>query len=272
VIYVVDRNNMGHHNATTDPVVQEWTADGRSFSTPAFWDNTLYYFGVQFGTGHPGESFAFDPGSGMFTTTPSASTPSTFRFSGATPSVSASSPTDNGIVWAIETGSHGTDGQPAMPPAAPYPPAGPAVLHAFDANNIGTELWNSSTNASDAAGNAVKFTVPTIANGKVYVPTRGNDDTLGGGTVFGQVDVYGLRKRGPALKRGYQVTVIEPQEELQAGDEVFIADCCRKRTLPSGSSNHPLGIEGWGHGECFYRHLHLKRRLRRRRARTPSIN
>jgi len=100
--------------------------------------------------------------------------------------VSASSPTTNGIVWAIESGDHGTDAQP------PFPPAGPAVLHAFDATNIGTELWNSATAASDKAGNAVKFTVPTVANGKVYVPTRGNDDTLGGGNIFGEVDVYGM--------------------------------------------------------------------------------
>jgi hypothetical protein len=184
VIYVVDRTNMGHHNTTTDAVVQEWTADGKSFSTPAFWNNTLYYFGIQFGTSHQGEMFPFDTGMGMFTTTPSASTTSQFRFTGATPSISASSPTTDGIVWALETGSHGTDHGAAL--------AGPAVLHAFDATNIATELWNSSTNAGDAAGNAVKFTVPTIANGKVYVPTRGNDDTEGGGTIFGEVDVYGL--------------------------------------------------------------------------------
>jgi hypothetical protein len=191
-MYVVDRTNMGHFNATADAVHQEWMVDGRAFSTPAFWNNTMYYFGIQFQTGHPGESFSFNTSNGMFTTTPSASTPSMFRFSGASPSVSASSPTTDGIVWAIESGSHGTDGQPAAPPAAPYPPAGPAVLHAFDATNIATELWNSSDVASDAAGNAVKFTVPTIANGKVYVPTRGNDDTLGNGTIFGEVDVYGL--------------------------------------------------------------------------------
>ena len=191
-MYVVNRDGMSHFNSTADAVHQEWMVDGRGFSTPAFWNNTLYYFGVVFKNSHPGESFTFNPANGMFSTTPSVSTPSGFRFSGATPSVSASSPTSNGIVWAIESGAHGTDGQGAAPPAPQYPPAGPAVLHAFDATNIGTELWNSSTNARDKAGNAVKFTVPTVANGKVYVPTRGNDDTLGGGSIFGEVDVYGL--------------------------------------------------------------------------------
>ena len=34
--------------------------------------------------------------------------------------------------------------------------------------------------------------VPTVANGKVYIGTRGSDDTVGGGTTFGEVDVYGL--------------------------------------------------------------------------------
>ena len=109
VIYVVDRTNMGHHTTTTDNIVEEWTADGKSFSTPAFWNNTLYYFGIQFGTTHPGEMFPFDTGLGMFAKMPSKSTPSGYRFNGATPSVSASSATANGIVWALETGSHGTD-------------------------------------------------------------------------------------------------------------------------------------------------------------------
>jgi hypothetical protein len=104
-----------------------------------------------------------------------------------TPSISASSATTDGILWAIDAANYGTSDHGAAL-------AGPAVLHAFDASNIATELWNSSqaTGGRDTAGNAVKFTVPTVANGKVYIGTRGSDNTQGGGTTFGEIDVYGL--------------------------------------------------------------------------------
>jgi len=181
--YVLNRSNMGHFNSSTDSVVQTWSASP-AFSTPAFWNNTMYYFGVTFGSSQAGQAYAFNTGTGLFNTTPASQTASGFRFPGATPSVSAAG-SSNGIVWAINSGSFCTNQSSSC---------GPGVLHAYSASSLATELWNSSQNSGDAAGNAVKFTVPTIANGKVYVGSRGNNT---GGvdsstSTPGQIDVYGL--------------------------------------------------------------------------------
>jgi hypothetical protein len=81
-----------------------------------------------------------------------------------TPSISAHG-TSNGIVWAIDSTNFGGPG--------------PAVLHAYDATNVGTELYSSANLLADKAGNGVKFTVPTIANGKVYIGTQTELDVYG---------------------------------------------------------------------------------------------
>jgi hypothetical protein len=190
IFFLLNRDNMGKYN-TTDAAVQEWQGNSSSFQTPGFWNNNLYYFGVTFGGTTGGTVFAFNPTTRMFATTTTATTPSQFGFAGATPSISASSATTDGILWAIDTAQFGTGGGVSKA-------GGAAVLHAFDAGNIASELWNSSQNASgrDTAGNAIKFTVPTIANGKVYIGTRGSDDSVAAdnttSTTFGEIDVYGL--------------------------------------------------------------------------------
>jgi hypothetical protein len=186
--YVLDRNNMGHFSPSTDSVVQTWTGS-RAFSTPAFWNNTMYYFGVTFASQQAGQAYAFNTTTGLFNTIPTSQTPTGFGFPGATPSISSNANgTTNGtsIVWAINSNAYCTPQSHSC---------GPAVLHSYDASNLTNELWNSSQGTGNTAGNAVKFTVPTVANGKVYVGTRG--DNAGGlnssTSTPGQIDVYGLK-------------------------------------------------------------------------------
>jgi hypothetical protein len=154
---------------------------GGIFATPAFWNNTLFIAPIN----QPMLAYSFDPAVDKFSpTTPTSQSPTPFGFPGSTPSVSASASGGNAIVWGIDSRRSCT-GQGC----------GPAVLHAYDATNLAHELWNSSKNAADAAGNAVKFTVPTVANGKVYVGTRGNNTggANGSTTVSGELEVYGLK-------------------------------------------------------------------------------
>jgi hypothetical protein len=108
-----------------------------------------------------------------------------FGYPGSTPSISASGNT-NGIVWMLDDSQYCT-------PAAPGCAA--AVLHAYDASDVTKELWNSANSSADRAGNAVKFTLPTIANGKVYIGTRGNNagGAYGSTSISGELDVYGLK-------------------------------------------------------------------------------
>ena len=147
----------------------------------AFWQNTLFHFG----SGTSGEAYAQDSSTSTFNASWSSETSASFNFPGATPSVSSNG-SSNGIVWVIDSSDYGTRDHKRLV-------AGPAVLYGFAANNLGTELWKSGTVAGDAAGNAVKFTVPTVGNGKVYIGTRGNDDTVRGGTDLASIDVNGLK-------------------------------------------------------------------------------
>jgi len=178
-LFLLNRDNMGH---TSNPV-QQVSPGGSSFSTPVFWQNHLYFVGV--GGNSKLQSFTFDPTVPQLVTPAGSQSPDSFNFPGATPSLSASG-TTNGIVWALRTNSYCTTQSTSC---------GPAILRAYDATNVGTELWHSDANAADVAGNAVKFTVPTVANGKVYVGTRGNNTggATGSTSIPGEIDVYGLK-------------------------------------------------------------------------------
>jgi len=165
-LYVLNRDAMGHLENTGTPIVQKFPVLRSVFATPAFWHSTLFIAGA----GGNLQAYALNITTGLFNTTPTSRSATTYPGKGATPSVSSHS-NSHGIVWALDTSRYGFPSSLG---------SGPAVLHAYDATNLSRELWNSSQATGDQAGNAVKFTVPTIANGKVYIGTRT------------EIDVYGL--------------------------------------------------------------------------------
>lgn len=159
-LYVVNRDNLGHYNSSNNSQIVQSLALGANgiYSAPLFWQNTLYAAASD----TPLSALAFSPATDQFQTSPLSTSNLTFGFPGTTPALSAAG-TGNAIVWASELASA-------------------AVLHAYDPANLKTEYWNSSqaANSRDKAGPALKFMVPTIANGKVYVGTKT------------ELDVYGL--------------------------------------------------------------------------------
>jgi hypothetical protein len=173
-LFLLNRDNMGKFSSSTNNVVQTVNLGNAIFATPVFWQNNLYVAGVG-----PLKQFVFNSTTGKFNGAPFSQSSTSYGFPGATPSLSSNGAT-NGIIWALDNSLYCTPQSPGC---------GATVLHAYDATNLATDLWNSSQAAAnrDLAGHAVKFTVPTVANGKVYVGTRGNDSS-----VLGELEVYGL--------------------------------------------------------------------------------
>jgi hypothetical protein len=161
-MYLVNRDSMGGFNASMDQMVQEVSAlAGGMFGTPAYWQekvakgvvrNMFYTIAVN------DQPKSFVIANGMIESTPqSIARDFEFGFPGASPVISANN-TTGGIMWAVNTSA--------------FAAAGTAVLYAFDATNLGNELYDSNQNSGDHPGPAVKFTVPTVANGSVYMGTQ----------------------------------------------------------------------------------------------------
>jgi hypothetical protein len=152
--YLINRDMMTSDNnhiattGTTDHIVQTMPLAGGSYDTPVYFNERIYYVASK----DVMRSYLFSNGT-LIADLPASAGSRTFAFPGATPFVSANG-SDSGIVWAIQR-------------------ANPAVLVAYNATNLSTELYSSDKAGSrDKLANGVKFAAPIVANGKVYVGSQ----------------------------------------------------------------------------------------------------
>jgi hypothetical protein len=155
-LYVVNRDSMGHFSSSANNIWQQLNgALGPVFSTPAYFNGTLYYGSVS------APIRAFRITNARLSSSPVATTSNTFFYPGTSPVVSANG-TSNGIVWAHDNLSN-------------------AGLRAYEAGSL-DELYNSditTPSGRDRFGAGNKFITPTVIDGKVFV---GSQNAVG---VFG---------------------------------------------------------------------------------------
>jgi hypothetical protein len=164
-IYLLDRDNLGQFSPYDDNRVQQSLVgavgirgeEDAFFGMPAYWQNHVYFWGAH-------DVFkTFRLYNGRLSQQPISSGLVTSAIPGPVPSISSNGNT-HGIVWALH-----------------FRAQKPTILRAYDAADISREIYNSAQmGARDQAGIAVGYTVPTVANGRVYVGTQT------------ELDVYGL--------------------------------------------------------------------------------
>ena len=198
-IYIVNRDQMGGYSTTADNIVQEVdsaVSESGMWGQPTYWNGNIYTNETR------GHIKLWTLAEGVMSSTPASISPEVYSYPGPGMAVSSLG-TTNGILWAVEADTYSTGAA--------------AVLRAYNATNIATELYNSAQIVwRDAAGPADKFMVPTISNGKVYV---------GAG---GQLDVYGLLSDEPTVAQ----PVFSPGSTSFIGSlQVTIADATAGSTI-----------------------------------------
>jgi uncharacterized repeat protein (TIGR03806 family) len=194
-VYLVDRDNMGRFNGINgnNLIVQQFngSSSGDRDTAPAFFNNALYIFDAD------GQIGAFTITNAQFSTTPVETTDGFDNKGGATVCISANG-TSNAIAWAL----YNSGGES---------PASPCILRAYVATNLTEELYTSAQlPLRDSAGDAVKFTAPTIANGKVYVGAQYSLAVYGLATVFVSTPV--ISPAGGVFTNSVTVTISDATE------------------------------------------------------------
>lgn len=180
VIHLIDRDNLGKFCAqcttatgNTNTVQEIAGKLPGEWATPAYWNHNVY-FGATFDP-LPGDNlkaFSFNAdGQGLISPTPTSQSDNVYYYPGSTPAVSSNG-NSNGIVWTIDNTFFQfpcCDEQSAQ------------VMYAYDALDLTHLLYSTkqAPNQRDKLGGAVKFTTPTVANGRVYVGSQGSLNAYG---------------------------------------------------------------------------------------------
>jgi hypothetical protein len=177
-LYLIDRDTMGGYNTSSDNILQELQDFGTVFNTPAYWNGFVYVgpspSDMLGQSPAPVSLKAFSISNATLSSSPVFQTDSNnlYSYPGANPTVSANG-TNSGIVWTLQR----------------KPPSQPSLLHAYKATTL-KELYNSSMKAADAIKNVTVFTLPTVANGKVYLTAHYS--AVPGTVPLGTLYIFGL--------------------------------------------------------------------------------
>jgi outer membrane protein assembly factor BamB len=219
VLYALDVNHLGHLG--DEYAVQHFQATTSHLHSLVYWKSAksgelLYVWGQR----DRAKVYKFD--GGKLGETPFMTRQEVNEgHPGAMLSLSANGDR-NGILWAA---IHATGDS--------WHESRPGILHAYDADDIGRELWSSLENPGrDDCGNYAKMAPPTIANGEVYLASFGTENV---GT--GQVCAYGLLPGGPPPAAPVEVTAIV-KDGMAAISWAAVAGA---RTYTVGSSDKETG-------------------------------
>jgi hypothetical protein len=167
-LVLLQANNLGKYcpnltpacNGSDSNTVLELVGLGGVWGSPAYWNGNFYIVPAN----SPISAYSFNAAnSGTLSLSPTSTSSQSFAYAAPTPAISANGST-NGILWALDGSAYnstcGTTGVNCL------------GLFAYDATNLNNLLYSSAQSANDSPGVTVKYTVPVIANGKVYVGTQ----------------------------------------------------------------------------------------------------
>lgn len=192
-IYLFDRDNMGGYNSGSNNVIQtiDLGTNAKLHSSFGYYKGTQKEYVYVWSENALLKAFSYNRTSNNLdvANTISSGVQGPIGNSGAFLSVSSNGSVDSSAILWASFASSGDANQSVRH----------GILHAFAANDVTKELWNSSFDANDDPGNYAKFNCPTISNGKVYLATFSN-----------KFLVYGLTGNGIDTCNSFDIAMNKP--------------------------------------------------------------